>query len=213
MIDRTTKRNLALALAILWAFAAIVFKEARDFLFWIPLAVLAYVVLGALANYSDFKKCRRFLEARGGAVLSHNATYSRFDIDSDGKRMEITIRQNGKWSPETISFAAAFEKEGHQTFSLSPRRMGHAASDDNLVLGKTFRVSDNTIPSTSVEQLLWPVAGDLLECLDATPFIMVDGRTLVAEFRVGTGNKNVDRNWFERYLKITHGFIDGLSRE
>jgi len=206
MANRTTIKNFVLVIAILWALAAIIFKEARVYLLWAPLVPLGYIILISAPNYVIFRECKRYLKTQDRPVLSHNLTYSKFDFESKGKQIEVAITPIGRQSL-SISLTVAFENAEHRTFILRPvgsRRV----TPDHLVLDAKFEISHNTLSSAQAERLLLPVREDLLKSLvNESPSVAVDSRNLVVEC-VGFNHTTLERN-----LRMAHALLDSLSRE
>ncbi len=212
MTDRARTFKFLLLIALPWAFSMIVWEAGRELLLWSAGGILFIIAFYTSVNYWVFRGYRESLQARGIAVLSHNVNYSEFDIDSEGKRIGVTLDSGGRHTPRSVSFTVALENEEQRTFSLSPRRWHHTTPDDNLVLDKKFEISDNLVSAATIEQLLSPVREDLIECLiNGSPFVTVSSQTLVTKFRGGADRDGSDKILWGRYLRITTGLVDSLK--
>jgi hypothetical protein len=190
----------------------VVWEAERELLLWAGGGILFIIAFRVSMNYRVFRRYRESLQARGILVLSHNMNYSEFDIDSEGKRIGVTLDPGGRHTPGFVSFTFGLENEEQRTFSLIPRRWHHATPDDNLVLDKKFEVSDNLVSAATIEHLLSPVREDLIACLiNGSPSVTVSSQTLVTKFAGGGSGYDPDKTLWGRYLRITTGLIDSLK--
>jgi len=225
MNDRPTKTVLILVVvlvAIPWTFLMVILSGPKV-LFIIPVVAFFLLISVVLLNYFIFRRCKNLVERQGGAILSHNTTYSNLCISSGGIKMEVSITLLGR--PSCISFTTVLEKEGYPTFCLRTsdcfnkmvRKLENKLNidlEDNLVLDRKFVVTENIIPSILIDHLLLPIKEDLLQSLKAAsaikayPAIDLYCKTLTIIFQDYYPN---DLR-LERYLRIVHGIVDSLNQ-
>lgn len=208
---------LVLAVAVPWTSLAIARDGLKALFILVPVIIIFFFMGDLLPNYIFYRRCKRFIGKRGGAILSHNINYSKLAVNAGGLRTDISVSRGFKM-PTYVSFSTTLDRNHSYKFWMTPddcynktvrtiEKKLDIVPDNNLVVDNKFSITENTINVKDVETLISPVKRDLLESLKASPTINIDGDALVLTVQ----DYCPDDLRLTRYFRIVQSIIAGVQ--